>query len=314
MLAVVPLAVFAAALYAVSDFLEQRVARTTAVGMHGVDHGGVTGAFRAAAYLLVRNRMWLIGWAVGTAAYLVQAVALHLGSVSVVQSLQVTTLLFTLPLSTYGRPERPQARDWLAGGAVCLGLGLFLFARGVPAESSAHRHRILFLLVLLTGTVICLVSAGLKRQGPVRATLFAVAAGIAFACSATMVKLTFAELATSGPGPTSRDWVGYALAVFAVGSVVLQQAAFSAGRLPAATTAIVVTNPLIGTLIAVLGFDEALPTDAGRLALVAIAAVLLIGGLSVLPRSPLLHVPENLPAEPEPVDRETPRESQELDG
>jgi drug/metabolite transporter (DMT)-like permease len=290
-LAVVPLALAAAALYAVSDFLEQRVARTTATGL-SADHDGVLGAFGAVANALIRNRIWFLGWAVGTFAYLVQGAALHLGSIAVVQSLQVTTLLFTLPLSTVGRPERPSRTDWLAGGAVCLGLGLFLFARGVPSDSEPHRGRILLMLALLVTVVLGLISAALRHHGAVRATLLAVAAGIAFASSATMVKLTTSELPTAGAGATARDWPGYALAALALASVVLQQAAFAAGRLPAATTAIVVTNPLIGTLISVFGFDEGLPTDPGRLALIAAAAALLIGGLSVLPRSPLLHEPE----------------------
>jgi hypothetical protein len=291
-LAVVPLALAAALLYAVSDFLEQRVAHSTAAELHGVDYGGVLGAVRAGAAKMIRNRMWFIGWAVGTLAYLVQAAALHQGSIAVVQSLQVTTLLFTLPLSTLGRPERPRIQDYLAGGAVCLALGLFLFARGPSTDSDPHRGRILLLIFVGTGAIVLLCMAAIKRHGAIAAILLGVAAGIAFASSATMVKLTSVELTTQGAWETAKDWPGYTLAAFAIASVALQQAAFAAGRLPNATTAIVVTNPLIGTVIAVIGFNESLPTSPGRLAMVAAAAALLIGGLSVLPHSPLLNAPD----------------------
>jgi hypothetical protein len=296
------LALAAALLYAVSDFLEQRVAHSTAAELHGVDYGGVLGSVRAGAARLIRNRMWFLGWAVGTVAYLVQAAALHQGSVAVVQSLQVTTLLFTLPLSTLGRPERPRIQDWLAGGAVCLALGLFLGARGSSTDSDPHRYRILLLMFAATGAIVLLCMAALKRHGAIQAILLGIAAGTAFATSATMVKLTSVELTEQGAWSTAHDWPGYCLAAFAVASVVLQQGAFAAGRLPAATTAIVVTNPLVGTVIAVIGFDEALPTSPGRLAMVAAAAALLISGLSVLPQSPLLSAPD-------PV---TPREAELL--
>jgi drug/metabolite transporter (DMT)-like permease len=291
-LAVVSLALAAALLYAVSDFLEQRVAHRAAAELHGVDHGGVLGSIRAGALVLVRNRVWFLGWAVGTVAYLVQAAALHQGSVAVVQSLQVTTLLFTLPLSTLGRPERPRWLDYLAGTAVCAGLGLFLFARGPATDSQPHRYRILLLIVLGTAGIVVLGLAAYRRRGSTRAIMLGIAAGIAFASSATMVKLTSVELTSQGAWVTARDWPGYVLAGFALASVALQQAAFAAGRLPAATTAIVVTNPLVGTVIAVIGFDEDLPTSPGRLAMVAGSAALLVIGLSILPRSPLLTAPE----------------------
>lgn len=139
MLAVVILALAAAALYAVSDFLEQRVAHRTAVELSGRDHARALSGARAVALLLLRNRIWIL--------------------------------------------------DYLAGGAVCLGLGLFLFARGVH-DSDAQPYR---------------------------------------------------------------------------------------------------------TLIAVLAFDEHLPSDPGRLASFAFSAALVVVGLTVLPRSPLLSGSEPLP-------------------
>jgi hypothetical protein len=295
-LAVVLLALAAALLYAVSDFLEQRVAHSTADELQGVDHGGVLGVVSAAAGKLVRNRIWFVGWAVGTLAYLVQAAALHQGSVSVVQSLQVTTVLFSLPLSAVGTALRPHLRDYAAGGAVCLGLGLFLLARGDQVQGPTHRGRIFFLMFVMIAAIVVLILLALERHGILRATLLAISAGVAFGTSATMVKLTSIELTSDGAGHTARDWPGYALAAFAVASVVLQQAAFASGKLPTATTAIAVTNPLIGTVFAVIGFQEALPTSPGRLAMVAGAAALIIGGLSVLPHSPLLRSEEPQPA------------------
>jgi drug/metabolite transporter (DMT)-like permease len=219
--------------------------------------------------------------------------------VSIVQALQVTTLVFSLPLSTVGRRERPSRRDMAAASAVCLGLAMFLVARGGNGGQAAPDRPVLIAVLIVVGaavTTLCLFS--LNRSGPLRAVLLGVAAGATYGTSATMVKLTAHDLTTRGVAATAVDWPGYALAVLAIGSVVLQQLAFAVGRLPTATTAIVVTNPVVGALAGILGFDEPIPTDSLRLAVMAAAAVPLVAGLVVLPRSPLLRTAE--PPVPEP--------------
>ena len=302
---VIPLSLVAAFFYAMSDFLEQRAARRTVADEP--DEPGLGASRRLAAAgqsavqtlrRLTHDRLWFAGWAVGTTAYFVQAAALHLGSVSVVQALQVTSLLFTLPLSTLGRPGNPQARDWLGGGFIVTGLVLFLASRGAThGASSAHRDRFLFILLILLAAVVGLtVLAGL-RSGPLRATLLACAAGASFAASASLVKLTSDDLVSHGVAGTATDWPGYALAVVSVIGVLLQQVAFASGRLPVAATAMIVANPVVGTAIAIVGFAELLPGDPVRLAGLAFGAALVVVGVTVLSHSPLLT--DRQPAEPE---------------
>jgi drug/metabolite transporter (DMT)-like permease len=297
MIAVVVLAVVAAAMYAVSDFLEQRAASRAAhlPAPEGARAGGsrfVRAARSAQRTLrrLITDRQWALGWSVGTLAYFVQAGALHLGSVSVVQSLQVTTLLFALPLSTVGSTLRPRLSDWLGGGLVCGALALLLLVREhAPHTGSVHRGRILFLLVLVLATVVLLAALAVLSSGATRAVLLAVAAGAAFASSASLVKLTTEDLASRGVAHTALDWPGYTLAVVTGLGMVLQQLAFAAGRLPTATTAMVVSNPVIGSMIAVIGFAEPLPSSPGLLTGLAGAGVMLIVGVALLAHSPLLR-------------------------
>ena len=307
MIWVVILAVGAAALYSLSDFLEQRAAsRAASSEQFGEDSESSNGRFRQAARSaertlrrLVSDRQWALGWAVGTTAYLVQAAALHLGSVSVVQSLQVTTLLFALPLSTIGTSLRPHARDWIGGASVCAALAVILVIREhAPHTGSAHRGRILFLLAMLAAAVVVLCAAAVvHRRGAVRATILAVAAGASFASSASLVKLTTDDLTNNGVLHTAMDWPGYSLAVATGVGVVLQQLAFASGRLPTATTAMTVANPVVGSFIAVIGFAEPLPSSPGLLAGLSLAAILLIVGVGLLAHSPLLRgEPDSDPA------------------
>jgi drug/metabolite transporter (DMT)-like permease len=304
LLIVIPLAVLAALLYAISDFLEQRAAQRSVPpsraeaepAVEDRDPSSVSARLLVAVDAtgrilgrLVRDRMWFAGWAVGTLGYAVQAAALHLGSVSVVQALQVTSLIFTLPLSAIGRPERPGTRDWLGAAAVCAGLAVFLTVRGrAPSAAEAHRGTLLFLLLMLLAGVTALAVLAALRSGPERAVLLACAAGAAFASSATLVKLTSDDLTKYGVAHTAGDWPGYALAVVTALGVLLQQLAFASGRLPLAATAMVITNPFMGAVIAIIGFGEHIPDTPGRLAGIALGGGIAAAGVTVLAHSPLL--------------------------
>jgi drug/metabolite transporter (DMT)-like permease len=297
---VIALAIVAAFFYALSDFLEQRAASRAASEQDEdteQDGGRLARGLRsglAAANRLIHDRIWFAGWAVGTLAYLIQALALHFGAVSVVQALQVTSLLFTLPLATYNRPERVRGREWLGGGAVVAGLAL-LFLVALRHQGAGHpdRGRMLFLLLLIAAAFVALIVVAFLKGGNTRAVLLAVAAGVAFASSASMVKLTTDDLATVGVPGTATDWPGYLVALTAIAGAVVQQAAFAAGKLPTAATAMILANPLVGTVFSFYAYGEHLPTGPLRLAGLAASGLIIIIGVYVLAHSPLLKGNDN---------------------
>jgi hypothetical protein len=296
---VVPLALLSALLYALSDFLEQRAASLEA--RFDPVHAPTTGTLRvrrtlAGAVLtmrrLVRNRRWVAGWGVGTVALLVQAVALRVGSIAVVQTLQVATLLFAIPLSTVYSATRPRVLDYVGAGLVCAGVATVIAIRG-HAEP-AVRQRPSPLLFLLIAAVVCvLVVFATGAPGPARVTILATAAGVALGTGAALVKLTTTDLTTAGLLATARDWPGYCFGLCVGAGMVIQQLAFAAGRLAAATTAMIVVNPLVGYVIAVLGFGEHLP-DGGRLAGLALGGACAAVGVTVLSQSPVLFGDDEL--------------------
>src|SRR5205823_3686024 len=49
---------------------------------------------------LIRTPLWLVGWMTNLLGYGVQAIALHFGTLALVQPLQVSQLLFALPLGS----------------------------------------------------------------------------------------------------------------------------------------------------------------------------------------------------------------------
>jgi hypothetical protein len=146
---------------------------------------------------------------------------------------------------------------------------------------------------MIVAAVVLLVAAAVVHSGPVRATLLAIAAGASFAMSATLVKLTSDDLTNFGVAHTARDWPGYALALATGIGLVLQQLAFASGRLPTAITAMTVANPVIGSVIAVIGFAEPLPSSVGLLTGLALAGALLVIGVTMLAHSPLLRADDD---------------------
>ncbi len=253
---------------------------------------------------LVRNPLWIAGWAADGLGFATQAGAVHFGSLSVVQPLLVTTLLFSLPLAALGGRQRPGWADWAGAAAACTGLALVLSGRRAETTTGVHEARLVALTLLVTSAAAALVLLAHTRgsRGLGRAVPLSVAAGLLFALSAAFTKLVTDSLATRGIAGTAAYWPSYALMAAALGGLVVQQLAFSAGSLPATMAAITITDPLVSYGLGVGGFGEHAPHGAVAVGLALAGVALLAAGVSVLARSPLLHRPAApLAAPPVPV-------------
>jgi drug/metabolite transporter (DMT)-like permease len=239
--------------------------------------------------LLVHRRLWLIGWTTNLVGFGVQALALHFGSVALVQPVLVTQLLFTVPMAAAWQRKRPQRRDWAAATLICGGLAVFLSVRGlVPLAGAPDREKLIGACVATAGGVAAIL-VGCVRVAPLlRATMLAVGAGLCFAVSAAMISLTTVDLLTVGVAGTARDWPGYTLAAATLAGLLLEQGAFASGSLPAAVAAMSITNPVVSYAIGVLAFGAEFPDTAGQLAGLAGAAALISIGTVGLAHSPLV--------------------------
>lgn len=285
MLVVIGLSCFAAFLFALAASLQQHEARRTA--RSGVRRRvSLPGLARS----LPRSRLWLIGWVVNLAGFATQAAALYFGSIAIVQVVLVTQLIFALPLATLWARRWPSRRDWLSGATICAGVVVFVLAYGGTAYGGeVDRRRVLLALVCAVAAVAILVAVSAYRTPLVEAALIAVAAGICFACSAALMKLTADDLVERGIRATAVDWPGYTLAITAFSGIALGQWAFAAGSLPTAVAATTITNPIASYLIGVLAFDVAPATTAPRLAAVVAAGALISAGVVGLAHSTIVR-------------------------
>jgi drug/metabolite transporter (DMT)-like permease len=245
----------------------------------------------AIALALLATPLWLGSWALDAVGTLVQAAALHLGSLTVVQPLMVATLLFTLPLAAMGRRTRLSLRDWAGTAAVAVGLALVLGTRSPAddAEQAGTGGRLIVVMLAVAVVATVLVGLSRNRSPSMRAMLLSIAAGSLFAVGAATTKLTAAIAASAGLPGVLTSWAAYALAAVSITSFGLQQAAYAAGPLATAMTAVVVTDPLVSYVVGVVGFGEPMPAVGFPLALSTLGMVVLCLGVASLSHSPLLQ-------------------------
>lgn len=204
----------------------------------------------------------------------------------------VTQLLFALPLGLVGTDRMMSRRAWWGAGGVCAGLAVLLSVRGdLPSAPSVDSSRLLLSVAAIGVLTAALVTLSLGRPPAVRAALFGINAGLFYALGAVLMKQTFGQLAHEGVAATATSWYGYGLAGATLSSLLLGQAAFAAGPLAAAVTAMNITNPTVSYVLAVLVYGTPAPDRGTEIAGVAVGAVLVAAGVALLARSPALPRP-----------------------
>ncbi|MCD2188453.1 DMT family transporter [Actinomycetospora soli] len=283
----VTLALFAALLLAVGSVAQRRAA-----GEVPDDEAGGLGLLRR----LVRSPVWWAGSVGDAGGFVVQAAALGVGSLLLVQPLLVTTLLFALPLEAWTGGRRITARDAVWALVLAAALALFL----VIGEPTAGEDRAPFAAWVPTGSVLLVVLAAClllaaRRHGRVRAAALAVATGIAYGVLAALTK-SVVDLLTDGVLPLLLGWETWVLVVAAVGGTYLQQAAFQAGDLATTLPAITVAEPLVAALLGLTVLGEQVRADGAEWVLIGVLVVVTVVATTVLARSSAARTPDPAPA------------------
>src|SRR3954466_3404887 len=238
---------------------------------------------------LAHHRLWLGGIAAMMVGNGLQAWALGIGSLAVVEPVLTTSLLFALPLSAARRREHLRRREWAGAVMVSAGLGLLLGV-GSPTVGRSDMPWLQWILVALAawGLTLLMVSVALRSPWPsTRAALIGGAAGTLFGLQDALTRYClhwigrdFTHLVLS--------WQPYVLLVTAVYGLTLMQSAYEAGSLTASLPPMAVGEPVIGMLIGVVALNEHLDTSTVALTFEAIGALVMVWGAYLLARSPLV--------------------------
>lgn len=234
--------------------------------------------------LSLRDVRWWWGGLAAAASFGLQAIALVLGSVVLVQALQVTALLFALP--TNARVTRHPVTRWEWLWAVLLAAAVAVFITvGDPAagyQRGSLKVWIVVAVVMAPVLVLCVLGARIF-SGPVAAVLLAVVSASSWALFAVLTKGVM-EVVRDGPGALLRAPELYAWILAALIGTVFQQSAFRASTLTASLPAMTVTEPVVASVLGVTVLGERLDTPGPQLFVLVAAVVVVIFATMALAR------------------------------
>jgi drug/metabolite transporter (DMT)-like permease len=268
---------FAAAFANSLNVITQHVASTAAPAR---DKG-----WRLALYL-IRSPLWLFGVGAMVGSFVLQALALYNGRVSVVQSILVTELVFTLVIGSVWLRRQVTVAAWVSASVTSVGLAVFLvMSQPQGGHEQATRSAWLPALLLFGGlTALFVVLA--SRGSPVRrAALYAAGSGIVWALLAVFMKSATETLGQDGVLPMLKGGAVYGLVAAGIVGTILTQAALHTGPLAVSQPTMVIVDPFVSVILGVWLFGEHFQGGPFKIAVGAMGFAAMLVGVVFLGRT-----------------------------
>jgi hypothetical protein len=259
-----------------------------------LQHQGVRGATGYAglrlriAGRLVRNRKWLLGFAMLFACAVLQILALALAPVTIVAPIVVLALPVIAILNARACGERLDRTAIVAIGASTVGVAVFVALASASASSVRFPNSSVLLASQIIGATIAVFGlVGAFSRGIVRCVSLATGAGAGYGLVAVLVRDVTYDFQLDGFAGVSPLSVTGLAAAFAVGSWFVQLA-YASGPPDVVVGCQTVLNPLVATTIAISLLDETSDTGYGTGVGLVSGALVAILGVALLAR----HHPE----------------------
>ncbi|AVH55104.1 MULTISPECIES: DMT family transporter [Streptomyces] len=233
-------------------------------------------------YAPLRRPGWWAAVALNGLGGLLHVVALAYGPLSLVQPLGALTIVFALPMAALFVGRKAGATAWRGAIMATVGLAGLLSLVGAADTQSLGSAQRVALTVVAAGSVVALMVAGraAHRHPAVRSVLLAVAAGIAFSMSSVFTKTVAVDWSqqVSVSDLSSLAVIG----VFATAGMLLSQASYRGGGLPAPLATLTVVNPVVAAAVGITMFGETFRYGTTGTALALGCGVVAAGGLILL--------------------------------
>lgn len=236
----------------------------------------------------VRRPVWLAGFAVMVGGFVLQAAALHYGTLSSVQPVLTLELPFLVAILVLWFRVPVTWREWLGAAMGAGGLAVFLYAAS-PRVGSRTPDLRTWGMVAFSIIAACAVTVALARIGPPiwRSAMFGASAAIMFAFTASLIRQVMLD-ASHHWTSVVLHWQVYAMAVAGLLGVFLAQNAFHAGPVTASQPSLVILDPLASIGIGVGLFGDQLRTGGPWVLVECLSLSILCVGGFVLARSPVV--------------------------
>jgi drug/metabolite transporter (DMT)-like permease len=294
---VVLLSLLAATAFALGTVLQQKgTLEDSDEARSATDPGTAAGAgdLRFLSQLFTRP-VWLLGGVVTAVGAVLNALALHLGTLAGVQALTTLSLVIALPFGVWLTDQRITRTVVLGALAIVAGIVLFVTVGSPQPGTISPSGADWWSAVLISGVLAGIAAwVGGRNRGGMQAVMFGVGAGLGFGLASALTK-QFTDVVGSGLVSLLGSWELWALLAAGLVGLALGQSALRTGALAPAMAATNAVTLLCSVTLGITVFGERFQHGDGRLALVAVALAVILIGVLLLARAPL---PE--PEEPPP--------------
>lgn len=275
-----PLAVFCAlagaGCYAIASVTQQRAAARLPAAA-AVDP--------AVLLRLVRARPWLASLIAVAGGYGLQAAALGLGRLIVVEPVFPAGLLFALLLAARLEGRRLRHAEWTAAVAAVAGLAVFLVAaQPSGGQSRAPAAQLAVVAGAAVGVAVACCVLAFRVTAAHRALTLSIGGGIGAGVTDALTK-TVVTLPGSLKFGTFADPRLYLLALVGLTTFTVQQNGYRAAGLAASLPAMAVLEPVVGALLGLAIYHERVGVGPLRIAIEVLAVLAAFWGIARLARS-----------------------------
>lgn len=270
------LALCAALAAAIGSVVRQRIAQQ--ITDEPVGHLALFG-------MLVRDGRWWAGGLGDISSYCLLAAALDKGSVMLVTALQVSVLLFALPIYARVARHRITRREWIWAVVLAVVLAVVVSVGDPTAGQSRGSLQAWIVVAIVMGPAlaVCVLGARIWSDRPAAAVLLAAVSGSALALFAVLTK-GVVDVIEHGAGQLVRTPELYFWVLAAVVGMIFQQSAFRAGALTASLPTMTVAKPVVAVVLGVFVLKERLEADGPEWILLVASAVMVIVATVALAR------------------------------